>query len=134
MDSNRLSGELPASSSSFPNLRALDLSNQKQASNTSGFTGVIPEGLSNLPFLTTLNLGGNKLSGGIPPALGGLSQLKVLDLSDNELDKFIPKELGALSTMLERIDLSLNKLTGRIPSEFGQFVDASVLLAGNTNL
>ena len=134
MDSNRLSGELPSSSSSFPNLRALDLSNQKQASNTSGFTGVIPEGLSNLPFLTTLNLGGNKLSGGIPPTLGGLSQLKVLDLSDNELDKFIPKELGALSTMLERIDLSLNKLTGRIPSEFGQFVDASVLLAGNTNL
>ena len=36
--------------------------------------------------------------------------------------------------VLEMIDLSNNLLTGQVPSEFGQFVDLSVFLAGNINM
>jgi len=101
---NRLSGELPDFSTSFPNLQELNFSNQKQDNNT-GFTGTIPESFSNLPFLVTLNLAGNKLTHNIPPVLGNLAQLKVLDLSNNQLSKFIPKEFGKLKGTLEMIFL-----------------------------
>ena len=36
--------------------------------------------------------------------------------------------------VLEMIDLSNNALTGHVPSEFGQFVDASVFLAENSEM
>ena len=93
IDSNGLSGELPDFSTSFPNLRELSLSKQEQGT---GFTGRIPESLSNLPFLSTLNLAGNHLTNTIPSVLGNLALLKTLDLSYNELGHSIPTELGKL--------------------------------------
>jgi Leucine-rich repeat (LRR) protein len=78
-------------SSAYPNLQVLDLSGQKE-----GLVGNIPESLANLPFLSTLNLGGNHLSGSIPPVLGNMGQLRVLNLSNNKLSQSIPKELGKL--------------------------------------
>ena len=77
----------------FPNLKELVLSNQNRDNNI-GFSGTIPESLSNLPFLSTLDLAGNSLSYTIPSVLGNLAQLKVLDLSNNYLRGFIPGELG----------------------------------------
>ena len=96
MSTNILSGELtPDFSTSYPNLQVLDLSEQYRENNI-GFAGAIPEGLVNVPFLSTLRLAGNELAGGIPPVFGSFTQLKVLDLSNNNLSGKIPKELGKL--------------------------------------
>jgi len=92
MSLNSLSGELPDFSSVYPSLQVLYLSDQ----DSEGLVGNIPESLANLSFLSTLNLGGNKLSGSIPPVLGNMGQLRVLNLSSNKLSQPIPKELGKL--------------------------------------
>jgi Leucine-rich repeat (LRR) protein len=95
LGTNMLSGDLPDFSAPYPNLRVLNLSNQKQGSNP-GFIGPISEGLGNLNFLTMLNLSGNSLTSTIPPVLGNMGQLKVLDLSNNQFSKSIPASLGRL--------------------------------------
>ena len=92
---NQLSGELADFADCCPNLQVLDLSSQKKDDNA-GFTGVIPDVLSNLSFLSKLTLAGNELAGSIPPVLGNLAQLKELDLSDNYLSGSIPAALGGL--------------------------------------
>ena len=92
MASNELSGGIPDFSTWLPNLQELDLSRQR-----AGFDGTISVRLSNLPFLTTLSLAGNSLTGNIPPAFGNFAQLKALDLSDNGLSQSIPSELGNLA-------------------------------------
>jgi len=94
MSMNSLSGEISDFSNSYPNLQVLDLSDQ--GSSSAGLVGNIPESLANLPFLSTLNLGGNQLSSIIPPVLGNMGQLRVLNLSSNKLSQPIPKELGKL--------------------------------------
>jgi Leucine-rich repeat (LRR) protein len=90
-----LSGEVPDFSALSPDLRLLNLSNQKQG-NRAGFIGPIPEGLANLDFLTTLTLRGNSLTGTIPLVLGDMGQLRVLDLANNQLSKLIPASFGKL--------------------------------------
>jgi len=158
MSMNSLSGELPDFSSVYPNLQALDLSDQDSSA---GLVGNIPESLANLPFLSTLNLGGNKLSGSIPPVLGNMGQLRVLGLSSNKLSQTIPKELGKLGEFahiicafcrvmklilltclyghmpladLELFDLSNNTLIGQIPSELDNLQTALIYLNGNSDM
>jgi len=93
MSMNSLSGDIPNFSSVYPNLQALDLSEQDSSA---GLVGNIPESLANLAFLSTLILGGNQFSGGIPPVFGNMAQLRTLNLSSNKLSQTIPKELGKL--------------------------------------
>ena len=87
---------MPDFSGSFPNIRDLDISEQKQDGHK-GLSGIIPESLTNLQFLSTLNLAGNSLSGSLSPLFGNMEQMKELDLSDNQLGNGIPPELGKLS-------------------------------------
>ncbi|KAL7552708.1 hypothetical protein ACHAWF_015942 [Thalassiosira exigua] len=133
--SNMLSGTLPEFMSS-PDLKVLDLSDQKYGARPSPpFTGTIPVRYAKFPFLSSLDLSGNKLSGSIPLVLGNMAQLKYFDLSDNDLNQLIPTQLGKLAGVLEYIDLSKNMLSGRIPSELGLFKDAiAVLLIENKDL
>ncbi|KAL7527626.1 hypothetical protein ACHAXR_002053, partial [Thalassiosira sp. AJA248-18] len=133
MGSNSLNGTLPDFPTAFPNLQELDLSTQAQG-NGSGLSGGISARLSNLPFLTTLDLAGNELTGPLPAAFGNFGQLKLLILSDNVLTKTIPAELGRLAGTLEVFDVSANDLSGQIPSEIGQLKDANVLISGNTKI
>ncbi|KAL7534283.1 hypothetical protein ACHAXR_005772, partial [Thalassiosira sp. AJA248-18] len=133
MGSNHLSGSLPDFYREYPNLQELNLSNQKQEDG-SGLSGSISARLSNLLFLTTLDLAGNKLTGPIPAAFGNFGQLKLLNFSDNVLTKTIPAELGRLAGTLEVFDVSINNLSGQIPSEIGQFKDAKVRISGNTKI
>ena len=79
-------------------------------------TGSIPEGLSGLERLRSLDLYDNNLTGSIPADLGNIINLYLIYLNDNELSGSIPPELGNLSN-LEYLELSVNQLTGNIPSE-----------------
>ncbi|KAI3961489.1 hypothetical protein MKX01_001225 [Papaver californicum] len=104
---NSLNGSIPSSFQSLIQLTTLILSENQ-------FTGGIPDFLQGLGKLLELQFGGNKLGGYIPFSLGGLYSLEyALNLSDNGLIGEMPMELVKLS-MLQRLDLSLNNLTGSL--------------------
>ena len=119
LDSNELTGNIPAELGSLSNLVMLDLSHNR-------LSGEIPVELGNLSNLQELFLrseqgqpiDGKWLSGEIPPELGNLTNLQSLGLTDNKLNGEIPRELGSL-TNLERLSLRGNQLTGSIPAELG---------------
>ncbi|KAI8533451.1 hypothetical protein RHMOL_Rhmol10G0011200 [Rhododendron molle] len=79
------------------------------------FTGRIPEELTSLVGLISLNMSRNHLSGVIPKKIGSMGLLGALDLSRNQLYGEIPPSVSNL-TFLSYLDLSFNNLTGRIPS------------------
>ncbi|XP_024195246.2 receptor-like protein EIX2 [Rosa chinensis] len=96
--------------------------------------GEIPEEISSLVQLATLNLSINQLSGNIPSKIGNLHLLETLDLSQNQLSGQIPQSLASL-TFLSHLNLSCNKLTGRIPSGNQlQTLDDSSIYKGNPSL
>ena len=78
-------------------------------------TGEIPQGISALVALKSLNFSYNRLSGRIPSNIGGIGALESLDLSHNELSGQIPSSISAL-TSLSSLNLSYNNLSGRIPT------------------
>uniref|UniRef100_K3Y4Z6 Uncharacterized protein n=1 Tax=Setaria italica TaxID=4555 RepID=K3Y4Z6_SETIT len=78
-------------------------------------TGQIPQGISALVALKSLNVSWNHLSGRIPNNIGDLKALESLDLSHNELSGEIPSSISAL-TSLASFNLSYNNLSGTIPT------------------
>ena len=111
LDSNQLTGSIPAALGSLTQLGYLWLESNQ-------LTGTIPTGLGNLANLQRLYLGNNELSGSIPAALGGLTNLQRLALYDNKLSGSIPAALGGL-TSLQRLWLLSNELSGSIPAALG---------------
>ncbi|KAM5585414.1 hypothetical protein ABKV19_004688 [Rosa sericea] len=96
--------------------------------------GVIPEGISSLIALGTLNLSRNQLSGNIPSKIGNLRWLETLDLSHNHLSGQIPQSLSSL-TSLSHLNLSYNSLAGRIPTSTQlQTLNDSSIYMGNPYL
>jgi hypothetical protein len=84
-----------------------------------GVHGRIPDDLSLLTELTTIDLTSNAIEGTIPPSWGDrLTLLRRLNLHDNDLTGTIPSSLGAL-TGLMALALSGNMLHGTIPSSLG---------------
>ncbi|XP_028958457.1 receptor-like protein EIX1 [Malus domestica] len=76
--------------------------------------GEIPEELTDLLALQSLNLSNNRFTGRIPSKIGNMAQLESLDFSMNQLDGEIPQSMTNL-TFLSHLNLSYNNLTGRIP-------------------
>ncbi|PHT96558.1 hypothetical protein BC332_34517 [Capsicum chinense] len=97
-------------------------------------TGEIPEELTNLSRMNTLNLSMNHLSGKMPEQIEKLGQLETLDLSRNEIHGTIPSGMASL-TLLTHLNLSHNHLSGRIPTanQFNTFNDPSIYM-GNPGL
>ncbi|XP_054779426.1 receptor-like protein 4 isoform X2 [Prosopis cineraria] len=89
----------------------LDLNNQ-------GLKGFLPNDISKLQNLRTLNLSENSIRGAIPSSLGTITGLEVLDLSYNLFNGSIPESLGQL-TSLKRLNLNGNSLSGRVPAALG---------------
>ena len=115
LDSNDLSGAIPATLANLPNLEELFLfSNQ--------LSGVIPPtwGTTTHPLanLQALLLSSNQLDGSIPATLASLTNLKHLYLDHNDLSGAIPAALGTLD--LDYFYLNSNpQLTGPIPPTWG---------------
>ncbi|KAF6138528.1 hypothetical protein GIB67_022562 [Kingdonia uniflora] len=106
---NSFSGPILLSLRTLTQLSTLILSENK-------FSGGIPDFLSGFQMLLELQLGGNLLEGSIPSSLAELENLSYgLNLSRNLLTGQIPQELGKLR-MLQRLDISCNKLTGSLAS------------------
>ncbi|KAG6574001.1 Piriformospora indica-insensitive protein 2, partial [Cucurbita argyrosperma subsp. sororia] len=120
-----LTGKIPASLGSLPNLQSLILLQN-------GLVGEIPESFGDLIRLKRLVLSGNSLTGPIAPNLGRLSELLILDLSRNFLSGSLPPCLGNLSSLL-KLDLSDNKLGGVLPDEIGDMRSLTLLDLSNNS-
>lgn len=83
-----------------------------------GLRGFLPNGISKLRHLQSINLSGNSIHGAIPSSLGTIASLEVLDLSYNFFNGSIPESLGQL-TALHRLNLNGNSLSGRVPAALG---------------
>ncbi|CAN1327208.1 Receptor-like protein 4 [Linum perenne] len=83
-----------------------------------GLRGFLPDDISKLQHLQSINLSGNSIHGSIPTSMGKLTSLKVLDLSYNFFNGSIPENVGALAS-LRRLNLNGNHLTGRVPAALG---------------
>ncbi|EOA37794.1 hypothetical protein CARUB_v10012685mg [Capsella rubella] len=82
-------------------------------------SGDIPKGLGKFINLTVLALEGNQFSGTIPKELGNLVNLQGLGLSSNQLVGGLPKTLARLKKLTD-LYLSDNRLNGSIPEFIGE--------------
>jgi hypothetical protein len=81
------------------------------------FEGAVPTCIKDFQNLKTLDLSNNKLSGAIPDAVTYIKTLVTLNLSNNALDENnIPSNISKL-TNLRYLDVSHNKLVGEIPTK-----------------
>ena len=99
LNTNNLSGEIPAELGSLSNLVVLYLRGNE-------LSGEIPAELGSLSNLTKLGLQSNELSGEIPAELGSLSNLRELDLNTNNLSGCVP------SSLEDQLDSSYDFLGG----------------------
>ncbi|XP_031474103.2 uncharacterized protein LOC116246385 [Nymphaea colorata] len=93
---------------------------------TQNLTGVLPDELSNLPFLQEIDLTRNYLNGSIPPSWGSLP-LVSLSAIVNRISGPIPKEVGNISTLRELV-LESNRLEGALPPELGNLTSLTRLV------
>ncbi|CAI7862523.1 unnamed protein product [Closterium sp. NIES-53] len=132
LDSNNLSGVLPASFIAIKSLAFLLLNNnhltgtfphsillhtsllQLDLSNNS-FTGSIPHELTNLVNLQNINLNDNNFHGTIPSSMFQLSMLSSLQVANNFLSGGLPRTLTAQSS-LHTLSLAGNGFTGSLPN------------------
>nr|GFC60187.1 protein kinase-like domain-containing protein [Tanacetum cinerariifolium] len=96
--------------------------------------GPIPDAIGNLSLLTKLFLFSNKLEGNIPSSLGKCKELAVLAFSDNRLSGKIPKQILRLPSLTMALDISLNSLSGSVPSEIKDLKMLSYLDLSHNNL
>nr|XP_023914703.1 MDIS1-interacting receptor like kinase 2-like [Quercus suber] len=78
----------------------------------------IPPEIGSVSKLTHLNLSGNYLLGELPLSLAKLTLLEKLDISFNQMSGPIPLQLGNLSSLVE-LYLGGNYFSGTIPSTLG---------------
>ncbi|KAK6131249.1 hypothetical protein DH2020_035006 [Rehmannia glutinosa] len=86
-----------------------------------GYSGSLSHVSFNLPYLQTLDLSYNSLSGPIPVCLSNLTHLHRLSLTKNSFTVPIPSSLGSLSR-LQELYLDNNRLTGPIPPSLNLLV------------
>ncbi|KAG7976649.1 hypothetical protein I3843_06G161600 [Carya illinoinensis] len=109
LSNNVITGELPAEL--IGGLRSLKLLNLSD----NALSGKIPQSLTPLQNLTAVSLRSNYFSGSVP---SGFNSVEVLDLSSNLLNGSLP--LGFGGGNLRHLNLSYNKISGKIPPEFSE--------------
>ncbi|PNX98294.1 receptor-like protein kinase [Trifolium pratense] len=83
------------------------------------FDSFIPQDIGNyLSFTTFLSLSNNTLFGNIPHSLCNASSLQVLDISMNRISGTIPSCLMSMTQTLVVLNLRMNNLIGTIPDVF----------------
>lgn len=117
---NQIAGEIPEEIGQMSNLVSLRLENNQ-------FSGSIPSSFSNLTKLENLWLSNNQLSGSLPD-LSRLIALETLSVSNNTLSGDIPAFGKVGSLKLADIDLSGNKLTGKLTEDLQNLTELTYLI------
>ncbi|MCD7451822.1 hypothetical protein HAX54_013535 [Datura stramonium] len=162
LQKNNLQGKIPLSLQNLTSLQRLDLGENKLKDvfpawigeklqslellrlNSNQLYGVIPSELCQISSLCWLNLAGNNLYGTIPRCFGDFSCMssgtmyapgEVFGQRVESFMKGIPLEyVGEQILLLRILDLSENKLAGRIPEELTKLVDLQYLNLSRNNL
>lgn len=117
-------GRIPPELGNLTNLEVLWLSN-------CNLIGEIPDSLGQLSQLTDFDLALNNLEGSIPSSLTGLKSVVQIELFNNSLTGVLPEKGWSTMKSLRRIDASMNKLTGTIPTELCELPLESLNLYAN---
>ncbi|KAL8140523.1 hypothetical protein V2J09_006544 [Rumex salicifolius] len=89
--------------------------------------GVLPKSLAKLPYLKSVNLQFNYISGTIPIEWASMSTLEILVLSVNRLSGVIPKQFGNITSLIH-LGFENNFLHGEVPAELGKLVKLETLI------
>ncbi|KAE8715721.1 putative LRR receptor-like serine/threonine-protein kinase [Hibiscus syriacus] len=108
LSNNYLNGSFPLSIFNATRLRFLDLSNNL-------IYGVVPETIGMLQSLQFLNLSDNELTGTLPATLTTIQNLTVVSFKNNYFSGSLPT--GFLSVQV--LDVSANLVNGSLPPNFG---------------
>ncbi|KAK8550169.1 hypothetical protein V6N12_038896 [Hibiscus sabdariffa] len=111
LDGNHFSGMVPSVLSNCSYLYKLDLSNNY-------LFGEIPSWILSMSSLSELDLSRNQLFGRIPQWMGNTSSLEQIAMADNRLEGSIPRAFCNLNLRLQFLDLSMNNISGTLPSCF----------------
>ena len=98
-----------------------------------GLTGSLPNELSNLTEIRTINLANNQLTGNLPVSWSALVKLELLNLQQNQFAGTLPSEWSALIN-LRWISLLLNQLSGNLPSSWSAMVNLGSIYLGENQL
>ncbi|XP_073001069.1 probable LRR receptor-like serine/threonine-protein kinase At1g56130 [Typha latifolia] len=130
LDSSGLSGDLPSTLSQLKSMQILRVSDNN-------FSGKIPDFVGSWPNLATLRLQGNSFEGPVPSTfsnLVNLTDLRIGDIMNGSSTLAFISNMTSLTTLilrnclisdtipnfaqfksLQRLDLSFNNITGRLP-------------------
>eukprot|EP01040_Poterioochromonas_malhamensis_P010101 gene10101-10980_t len=95
--------------------------------------GILPQSISNLTYLTSLDLASNSLFGPIPTTISKLTALTNLQLTSNSFNGSIPSSISKL-TKLRTLNLAQNHLQGSIPPSLYTGLTALTSWIMNNNL
>ncbi|CAH1422944.1 unnamed protein product [Lactuca virosa] len=118
LSSNQLTGLIPSNLGNATMLNKLCLDDNH-------FTGSLPDSLNDLANLVYLDVHKAGVEGRIPLGSNGCKDLIYLDLSFNNFIR-LPPELGNCSN-LQQFAVVKCRLTGEIPSSFGQLTKLTLL-------
>lgn len=140
LSNNSLNGSIPATLLRASELQTLDLSNNLFSGEVpvdagtpdtllslnlsdNNLDGKFPEKLAHLRNLTVLSLRNNYISGEIP---GGFQEIQVFDISSNRISGSLPSDFGG--SRLRYLNVSNNRLSGKIPPRFAEKVQENATI------
>ncbi|KAK8571731.1 hypothetical protein V6N12_027804 [Hibiscus sabdariffa] len=129
LSKNAIEGDIPPCLSAMKDLRFLDLSNNN-------FSGSLPEELILKHSWIILRLSNNNLSGNVIPAVFNAKGLTNIYLDGNNFSSDMTNvDVSAFEfpTSLSEIDLSNNKLYGKLPRWIGNLSYLETLALANNN-
>ncbi|KAM3700637.1 hypothetical protein ACB098_05G111500 [Castanea mollissima] len=94
--------------------------------------GVLPPSLAKLPYLNTIDFTRNYLSGTIPPEWAS-TKLEFMSITVNNLSGPIPSYLGNITTLIY-MSIESNLFSGTVPPELGNLVNLENLILSANNL
>ncbi|XP_017985289.1 PREDICTED: probable LRR receptor-like serine/threonine-protein kinase At4g36180 [Theobroma cacao] len=124
VDGNHFSGSIPDCLSNCSDLSISDVSNNQ-------LFDEIPRWMENLSSLSILDLSNNTIFGGIPKWMGNMSSLETIVMANDHLEGPIPMEFCQLNLNLKFLDLSVNNISGSLPSCFNPLRISHVHLSKN---
>ncbi|GAA0152041.1 hypothetical protein LIER_37407 [Lithospermum erythrorhizon] len=129
LSSNKLTGTIPKDLCASGRLSILIL-------RINFLFGQIPDELGRCLSLVRVRLGENYLNGSIPNGFLYMPELNLVELQNNYLSGTLPENPNPSSkpAKLGQLNLSINQLSGFLPSSLSDFTALQILLLGGNNL